>query len=248
MFMINDSFLTDWITSPYFPLFYEDQQEQRTNFVEALLETIRPAKNSRILEVGCRTGANSQLIAHHGYDVTGIDLSFKAISKAKEFETETLHFFQHDIRLPFWMNYFDYALNLFTAFGRFVTLREHDNSIRVIAQSLKADGFFVLDYVNVHVRQGAAKEPSEKTIGSVHFKTSQWDDEENFYRKIKVTENGFVKDTFIDKLVKLTPGDFKEMFARQELQVQEVFGDYSFNSYDRDHSPRLIMIAKKTKR
>jgi 2-polyprenyl-3-methyl-5-hydroxy-6-metoxy-1,4-benzoquinol methylase len=37
--------------------------------------------------------SKQSLIAHHGYDVTGIDLSFKAISTAKEFEAENLTFF-----------------------------------------------------------------------------------------------------------------------------------------------------------
>jgi hypothetical protein len=35
------------------------------------------------------------------------------------------------------------------------------------------------------------------------------------------------------------------MFAYQGLQIQEVFGDYEFNSYDIKKSPRLIMISKK---
>lgn len=40
-------------------------------------------------------------------------------------------------------------------------------------------------------------------------------------------------------------GDFTEMFAYQGLQMQEVFGDYSFSNYDVKKSPRMVMIAKK---
>ena len=39
------------------------------------------------------------------------------------------------MRLPFWINYFDFAFNFFTSFGYFRTEREHYNAVRTIAQS-----------------------------------------------------------------------------------------------------------------
>jgi len=35
------------------------------------------------------------------------------------------------------------------------------------------------------------------------------------------------------------------MLAYQDLQIQEVFGDYNFSNYDVRKSPRLVIIAKK---
>jgi hypothetical protein len=35
------------------------------------------------------------------------------------------------------------------------------------------------------------------------------------------------------------------MLSFQELQVQEVFGDYQFGHYEMKQSPRLIILAKK---
>jgi len=40
-------------------------------------------------------------------------------------------------------------------------------------------------------------------------------------------------------------GDFTEMLAYQGMQVQEVFGDYQFGSYDVRKTPRLIVVASK---
>ncbi|HEX8460321.1 MAG TPA: class I SAM-dependent methyltransferase [Segetibacter sp.] len=243
--MNNDTFLTNWINSPYYAQYHQDEQEQRSSFVKALIDRISPAQHSKILEVGCGAGANSRFISQQGFDVTGIDFSFEAISKAKEYETDNLHFFQHDIRLPFWINYFDYAVNLFTAFGRYVTLREHNNALRVIAQSLNSGGLFVLDYFNIGYKQNLVKEKEEKTIDNLHFEINNWQDEENFHKKIKVIENGFLKDTFTDKLVKFSLEDLTGMLSQQNLQVQKVYGDYNFNNYNVTNSPRLIIIAKK---
>lgn len=52
---------------------------------------------------------------------------------------------------------------------------------------------------------------------------------------------------YTEKVAKFSLGDFTEMFAYQGLQLQEVFGDYSFSNYDVKRSPRMVMIAKKIK-
>jgi hypothetical protein len=40
-------------------------------------------------------------------------------------------------------------------------------------------------------------------------------------------------------------GDFNDMFAYHQLQVQEVFGDYNLGAYDVKKSSRLLLVAKK---
>jgi hypothetical protein len=49
----------------------------------------------------------------------------------------------------------------------------------------------------------------------------------------------------LKKVAKFSSGDFTEMLAFQGLQVQEIFGDYNFSSYDIRKTPRLILIAWK---
>lgn len=171
-------------------------------FIKQALSHLKPPAGSSMLEVGCGEGQNSRALAAEGFDVTGIDSSAENISVALESEQEKLHFFTHDIRLPFFINYFDYAFNLFSNFGFFRTEREHSNGIRTIANALKHQGILVLDYLNIHHSE-------------------------------------------VDRHAKLSLGDFNDMFAYHHLQVQEVFGDYSLNTFDIKKSPRLIMIAKK---
>jgi predicted xylose isomerase-like sugar epimerase len=42
-----------------------------------------------------------------------------------------------------------------------------------------------------------------------------------------------------------TKADFEAMFKKQGLQITEIFGDYHFNSFDEQRSPRLIIVATK---
>ena len=152
------------------------------------------------------------------------------------------------MRLPFWINYFDYAFNFFTSFGYFATRREHDNSIRTIAQSLKPNGYFVLDYLNVHYAEDHLTHKSEKQVDDVNYYITKWFDETHFYKKIVVEDDTLNEPLeYTEKVAKFNLGDFTDMFAFQGLQIQEVYGDYSFNSFDVKKSQRLIMISRKIK-
>ena len=86
----------------------------------------------------------------------------------------------------------------------------------------------------------------QKQIDDINFLITKWYDEDFFYKKIIVEDEALHEPLiFTEKVAKFSLGDFTEMFAYQHLQIQEVFGDYNFNSYDIKKSPRLIMIAKK---
>lgn len=50
---------------------------------------------------------------------------------------------------------------------------------------------------------------------------------------------------FTEKVAKFNLGDFTDMFAFQNMQVQEIFGDYNLDPYDVRKTPRLIMVVRK---
>jgi SAM-dependent methyltransferase len=243
----NKPWFKDWFNSPYYhQLYFKRDKEEATKFINKLIEYLKPGKESLMLDVACGRGRHSRILAALGFDVTGIDLAVESIKEAKKYETESLHFFVHDMRLPFWINYFDYAFNFFTSFGYFNTRREHDNSIRTIAQSIKPGGIFVLDYLNAHYAEDHLVHKSELKIDEVTYFITKWFDENHFYKKIIVEDEALKKPIeHQEKVAKFSLGDFTEMLAYHQLQVQEVFGDYSFNSYHVRNSSRMVIISKK---
>lgn len=245
--MSEKAWFVDWFSSPYYHLLYQHRDDDEAFlFIGEIVKHMAPAAGSRMLDVACGKGRHSKVLAEMGYDVTGIDLSFESIKEALNSEDENLHFFQHDMRLPFWINYFDYVFNFFTSFGYFKTRREHENAVRTIAQSLKRNGCLVLDYLNVHYAEDNLKKTPIKEIDNVKFYINKWHDEEHFYKQIQIEDNGVLMEhSFTEKVAKFNLGEFNDMFAYHGLQVQEVFGDYHLGHYDVKKSPRLIMIAKK---
>lgn len=240
----------DWFNSPYYhQLYFNRDNREAAAFIDKLIGHLKPSRGGNMLDVACGKGRHSIQLAELGFDVTGIDLSADSIREALHFESERLHFYQHDMRLPFWINYFDYAFNFFTSFGYFDTRREHDNAIRTIAQSLKKNGTFVLDYLNVHYAEDHIVHRSEKQIDEVNFLITKWFDETHFYKKVVVEDEAMEEPlVYTEKVAKFSVGDFTEMVAYQGMQVQEVFGDYNFDHYDVRRSPRMIMVAKKLNR
>jgi SAM-dependent methyltransferase len=185
-------------------------------------------------------------LAAMGFDVTGFDLSEQVILEAKKYENENLHFYLHDMRLPFWINYFGYAFNFFTSFGYFNTQREHDDAMRTITQSLRPNGIFVIDYLNVHFAEDCLVKSEKLEINDSIFNITRHYDEQHFYKQIQVeNQNGTVDDVFTERITKFSLGDFIDMLAYQEMQIKDVFGDYLLSHYDIRKSPRMIIVAEK---
>lgn len=237
----------EWFNSPYYhQLYFHRDEREAAAFIDHLVDYLHPAPDARMLDVACGRGRHSKLLAAKGFDVTGIDLSFDSIREARKAETDNLYFFQHDMRLPFWINYFHYAFNIFTSFGYFRTERENDNAVRTIAGSLQANGTLVLDYLNVHYAEDHLVHIADKEIEGVNFHITKWFDETHFFKKIIVEDDELNEPlVFIERVAKFTLGDFNDMFSFHRLQIQEVFGDYNFESYHVKKSPRLLMVARK---
>jgi 2-polyprenyl-3-methyl-5-hydroxy-6-metoxy-1,4-benzoquinol methylase len=247
--MSDQAWYKDWFNSPYYHLLYQHRDvDEASKFITKLIEHLQPKPNARMLDVACGKGRHSKALADMGFDVSGIDLAAESIEEAKELENEHLHFFQHDMRLPFWINYFDYAFNFFTSFGYFKTQREHDNAIRTIAQSICHNGTFVIDYLNVHYSEDHLTASEQKKIDNVNFIISRSHDETHFYKKIEIEENGkLLEFSYSEKVAKFSLGDFTDMMSYQGLQVDNVYGDYQLGHYDVRKSPRMIIIAKKVR-
>jgi len=237
----------EWFNSPYYHKLYLDRDDKEAaEFIERLINYLQPPQNSLMIDIGCGRGRHAKILASKEFDVTGIDIAPDNIEYALASENDHLHFYQHDMRMPFWINYFDYAFNFFTSFGYFKTEREHNNAIRSISQSLKHNGIFVLDYLNVQFADNHLVNESIKQIEGTTFHLTKWFDENNFYKKIIIEDEGLPNNLeFTEKVARFTLTDFEKMFADQGFKILEVFGDYQLNKYDEKKSPRLLMVAKK---
>ena len=253
--MSEQAWYRDWFNSPFYhKLYFERDEKEAETFISTLIDYLEPAAGSYMLDVACGRGRHSRNLAEKGFKVTGIDISLESIAFAKKTvrknsygDNENPEFYQHDMRLPFRVNYFNYAFNFFTSFGYFKTRREHDDVIRTIANGLKPKGIFVIDYLNVHYSEDHMIYNEEKKINGTSYEIHRWHDETHFYKKIIIRDALLHHPIdYTEKVSKFSFGDLNDMLSYHGLQVQEVFGDYKLGNYDIRTKPRLIIVAKKT--
>lgn len=245
--MTEKAWYKAWFNSPFYhKLYFERDDKEAAAFIKQLIAHLQPTPGCRMLDVACGKGRHSKTLASLGFDVTGIDISPESIEAAKKFESTHLSFFVHDMRLPFYSNYFSFAFNFFTSFGYFNTRREHDDAIRTICKSLQPSGKFIIDYLNVHFAEDHLEPTAFKQIGDTYYDIHRWHDTTHFYKKIIVHDPSLEAPlSFVEKVAKFTLGDFTDMLSYQGMQVQEVFGNYQLGHYDVRQTPRLILIAEK---
>ena len=252
--MAEREWFRDWFDSPFYhKLYFERDEKEAESLIRRLVAHLHLQPGSRVLDVACGRGRHSKILAAMGFDVTGIDLSPASIEYAQQFvqkdsfgEKDNLRFYVHDIRLPFWGNYFHHAFNFFTSFGYFRTRREHDAAIRTICRSLVPGGTLVIDYLNVHYAEDHLLPGVTKHYNGTSYDIQKWDNDSHFYKKIKVSDDSLASpQEFTEVISKFSLGDFTDMLSYQGMQVEEVFGDYELNGYDVRRTPRLIVVGRK---
>jgi len=244
---INNSqaWFKQWFDSSFYHQLYANRDEQEAAlFIDELVNELQPAANSRMLDLGCGNGRHSKYLASKGFDVTGLDLAASSIRQAKKWETGKLHFYRHDMRVPFGRNAFDHVFNFFTSFGYFDDPSQDRKVVTNIYSALKPGGVLVMDYINsVHAEKKLV--PAEKKeIDGIIYHITRWTTDTHFFKKIRIETMGEPVE-HIERVKKFSVDDFKNLFAHCGLQFEKLCGDYYLNEYDIQTSPRLILIATK---
>jgi SAM-dependent methyltransferase len=244
--MPHPEWFESWFGSPYYHILYEQRDDEEAEaFADALLRYLEPARGARMLDIACGEGRLSRSLAAHGYDVTGIDLSHASISLAQRSESANLHFFVHDMRMPFYINYFDLAFNFFTSFGYFAKPRDHRMAARSFAGALKPGGFLVVDYLNRDkVLAGLVPEETVER-GGIVFDIRRRYDGTHFIKEIRFTDRQGAQQHFTERVAAFGLADFLQLFRKAGLSLVSTFGDYQLKPFHPTDSPRLVMVFKK---
>ncbi len=236
----------NWFSSKYYSILYQDRDEtEAEQFIERLVAHLQPKQNSKMLDIACGEGRHAIQLVEHGYDVTGIDLSYKSILKAKEAEGDNLHFYVHDMRFPFYMNYFDYSFNFFTSFGYFDKKRDHEMAAKSFARGLKKGGILVVDYLNANfvLNNLVTEAVIEKEEYTFNITKSVVD--KHIIKDIRFKDTEGKDLHYAERVAAFTLTDFLEIFGKANLTLVDSFGDYHLNKYDEQNSPRLVMVFQK---
>ena len=233
-----------WFDSEYYHLLYKDRdQTEAENFVKKIYQYLSPSTNQTMLDLACGKGRHSIHLNKMGALVEGCDYSENSIRHAKQFENDRLQFFTHDMRnkLP---KPYDYIFNLFTSFGYFETLDEHQTTLRHIYNGLNEKGLFIFDFMNTKyvLNHLVAEETIQKESVYFHIKRELIDGV--ITKNISFEANGNLHE-YHEEVRALHPDILIDMMKSCGFSVQEKFGNYQLAPFDLHTSNRFILVLSK---
>lgn len=235
----------NWFNTAYYHILYGNHNnEEAAFFLDNLLTHLKLQQGARCWDLNCGKGRHSVYLNKKGFDVIGTDLSEESIKYAQKSESNTLHFYRHDMRGLFYANYFDAVLNLFTSFGYFKSNHDDEKVFQSVHAALKPGGVFVVDFFNAACVKANLKASDEKTINGITFQIKKRL-EGNIILKEIVAEDNTGKHHFKEEVKALTLDDFTCHAQKSGLKIKETFGNYNLQPFDVNSSERLIVIFEK---
>lgn len=233
-----------WFNTPYYHLLYRDRDHREAaEFMNSLTAHLQLQKNDTILDLACGRGRHAKYLYRQGFDVTGVDLSEESIAYAKEYERDRLHFAVHNMLKPY-PKQFDAVLNLFTSFGYFEKESDNLKTIKAIKESLKPNGYGVIDFLNSKLAIKNLVPNEVKTVGNITFNIEKFTEDNFIFKNIRFRnkEEDFL---FTERIMALTLSDFTHYIKESGMKLLEVFGDYELNPFEENKSPRLIVLFSR---
>ena len=242
---MKKEWFASWFDSPYYHTLYKNRDEQEAKQdLDHLLAALNLPAGARILDLACGKGRHARYLAEKGFDVTGLDISFSSIAFAKQFEFERLAFYQHDMRLPFRLNYYDAIVNFFTSFGYFENDQDHLKTLQNAAKGLRPGGLLLIDFFNAEWVRAHLVRSERKTVDNIEFHLKRSIREGYVYKTVEFTTGGR-PFAFKEKVRMFTLEDLEGLMTAAGLQVRQRLGSYALKPFDPDTSKRLILIAQK---
>lgn len=237
----------EWFETDYYKLLYNQRDTEEANQFGLMLSTyLNLQPQAKILDVGCGRGRYSKAFMELGYDVTGIDISFKKIEENLSFRNQNLHFYRHDMRRLFRINYFDAVLSLFTSFGYFESYSDEKSAARSMAANLKWDAYLVIDFLNPQelIKNFIPNDDVERE--GIKFKILRTLDSNHVRKEICINDHGKILN-FKEQVRLYKLEDLIRLFEPFEMKFLDSFGNYRLEKFEPEISERMILIFQKTK-
>lgn len=244
---MQDEWFSRWFDSPYYHVLYQHHNDDEARvFIDNLFASLLPSPEARMLDLACGKGRHALYMSRFGYDVTGLDISSSSIAFARQFEHDKLAFYQHDMRKPFRVNYFDFIFNFFTSFGYFQTEQEHLQTLRNVQRGLRPGGIFVLDFMNARKVVQNLVEGETRVLNDITFSIHREVRNNLIVKKITLNDQG-QEWTFEERVNGFDLPVLQAMFASSGLEIIAQYGNYELEEFEPDRSDRLILFGQKSK-
>jgi SAM-dependent methyltransferase len=216
-----------------------------------MLRDLLPEPPADLLDLACGQGRHSIALAQAGYDVIGLDASEMLLAEARQAASQAgaePEFVLGDMRSISYVECFDAAINMFTAFGYFADPAENQAALDGVARALKPGGRLVMELAH-----------RDRVVNG--FRETDWyeldDDTVVWVRRHFDAVSGVL--TSVDRW-RAPDGDEEERFHRIRLySATELgamlraaglaptawYGSTALHAFTAD-SPRMIVVAERS--
>jgi SAM-dependent methyltransferase len=234
-----------WFDTPYYHVLYANRDhKEAAAFIDRLVTALGLKEGDKVMDLACGKGRHALHLASKGFHVTGLDLSQNSIDSLVHHNSESLHFEQWDMRIPYKEGGYDAVFNLFTSFGYFESSSENLKVLEAMKQVIKADRHILIDYLNVKKALTVIDKKEHIKRQGLEFFTAKSLQKGCIIKEIKI-KDGQEEFKFSESVQALTLLDFKELIEKAGLQLVQTYGDYHLSPFDELRSPRLILQLRK---
>lgn len=234
-----------WFDTKYYHMLYKHRNdEEARQFLDNILGFTKLNAGAHVQDLACGTGRHSIYLNSLGYEVVGLDLSKNSILKAKESESDTLHFYLHDMREVFQEGSFDAVFNLFTSFGYFEKEEDNLKVIESVFKALKPGGIFVFDYLSADVVLAELPGHEIKAVDGYIFEINKTFSNGKIQKEITINREG-QSMSYTESVSAFSRKYLVDLIKNVGLELEHCFGSYVLEPYAKESSERIILIARK---
>ena len=231
-------------------MFGETRWESAAEEVENIIALAKPPDNASVLDLACGPGRHTLEFARRGFAVTAVDRTASYLAEGREraeqegLKVEWVEADMREFRRP---DSFDFAVNLFTAFGYFEDPAEDRRVAQNLHDSVRPNGTLVMDLQGKErlariLRERDWREEEDGTLMLEERKVRPgWDWIDNRWILIKGTER--YEYSLGHRLY--SAAELSSLLREVGFASVETFGDLAGAPYDHE-AKRLVAVARRS--
>lgn len=241
----------DWFASPYYIKLYSHRDQSEAEACTDLIisaVSLNATENPppAVLDLASGPGRHAVAFAERGFEVTAVDLSPTLLEFARE-EARTagvaIALQRCDMReIPF-VDRFDLAVQLFTSFGYFDSIDEDMVVLRRVRRALHEGGFYALDLINERSLRGTLVPRNVKRIDDIQVIEERRIEKNRVVKEIAIDADGRTMH-YTESVRLYAPEEIDGMLRDAGFQPMAWYGGYHGEPFDRERSPRMLVISR----